>query len=63
MVLYEGESNENVKSAINNMYKYLRFSFDSPFYSIEEHYLRNKERVKIFHNCFEIHCSGGSYIA
>jgi len=28
----EGESNENLKSAIKNIYKYLRFSFDSPSY-------------------------------
>jgi len=24
-------------------------------YSIEQHYLHNKEKVKIFDNCFEIH--------
>jgi len=63
MVLYEGESNEKLKSALKNMYKHLSFSFDSPLYSIEQQYLRNKERVKIFDNCFEIHCSVGSYIA
>ena len=29
LTLYEGQSNENLKSAIKNIYKYLRFSFDS----------------------------------
>ena len=29
---YEGKSSENLKSAIKFIYKYLRFSFDSPSY-------------------------------
>ena len=34
---YEGESNENLKSAIRIIYKHLRFSFDSSSYLLSVH--------------------------